>query len=205
MTSPVEHAPTEISDVHTSVTETVGHAAESISNHAATSDASGIIGLLGTDTGIWVAISFALFALVAFKLGRKSVVGKLDGKIQEIKDEIENAERIRVEAQELLAQYQRKQQDAEKEAQEMVKNAKVQAKAIKKTMQSELKEIMARREVQLADRMKRLEENAIAQIQNKAADVAMAATTEMIMAAMDDKTKKALTESSVDVISKQLN
>lgn len=202
MTSPVEHAPTEISDAHTSVTETIGHAAEAASHHA---EASGIMGLLGTDTAIWVAISFALFAILAFKLGRKSVVGKLDGRIQEIKDEIENAERIRVEAQELLAQYQRKQQDAEKEAKEMVKSAKAQAKVIKKSMQAELDETMERREAQLADRMKRLEENAIAQIQNEAADVAMAATTEMIMQALDDKTKKALTDSSVEVISKQLN
>lgn len=198
MTSPVEHAPTEITDANTSVTEAVIH-------HTAADHTNGIMHLLATDTGIWVALSFVLFAILAFKLGRKSVVGKLDDKIQEIKDEIDNAERIRVEAQELLAQYQRKQQDAEKEAKEMVKNAKAQAKTIKKNMQTELDETMARRELQLADRMKRLEENAITQIQNEAADVAMAATTEMIMQALDDKTQKTLTESSVDVISKQLN
>lgn len=175
----------------------------SINEHVDT--ASGIMGLLATDAAIWVAISFAIFAVLAFKLGRKSVTGALDSKIQEIKDEIENAERIRVEAQELLAQYQRKQQDAEKEAKEMVKNAKAQAKTIKKTMQSELDEIMARREAQLAERMKRLEENAVAKIQNEAADIAVEATTEMIMQALDDKTQKTLTDNSVNVISKQIN
>ncbi|MEM9469245.1 MAG: hypothetical protein AAF988_03695 [Pseudomonadota bacterium] len=164
-----------------------------------------IIDLLSYDTNLWVFISFALFAFIAYKLGKNSVVGKLDGKIQEIKDEIDNAERIRVEAQELLAQYQRKQQDAEKEAKEIVKNAKSQAKAIKKSMKAELDDVMARRETQLADRLKRLEENAIAKIQNEAADIAMSATTEMIMQSMDDKTKKALMDDSIKVVSKQLN
>ena len=60
---------------------------------------------------------------IAFKMGRKSVVGALDAKIDEVKSEIENAERLRVEAQELLAQYQRKQRDAEQEAADILKRA----------------------------------------------------------------------------------
>ena len=50
------------------------------------------------------------------------IVGIIDAKIDSIKNEIENAESIRVEAQELLAQYERKQRDADKEAEEIVKN-----------------------------------------------------------------------------------
>lgn len=176
----------------------VGHAAPA-------GEAQGIMYMLSHDTSLWVAFSFILFVVVAFKLGRKSVVNGLDNKIDEIKSEIDNAERLRVEAQELLAQYQRKQQDAEKEAKEIVKNAKSQAKSIKKSMQEELDTIMERRESQLADRMKRLEENAIAKIQNEAADVAMAATTEMIMQTLDEKTQKSLMDDSIKVVSKQLN
>ncbi|NQZ14973.1 MAG: hypothetical protein HRT94_09150 [Alphaproteobacteria bacterium] len=173
--------------------------------HATPGADHGIMYMLSHDTSLWVAFSFILFVVVAFKLGRKSVVNGLDGKINEIKSEIDNAERLRVEAQELLAQYQRKQQDAEKEAKDIVKNAKSQAKSIKKNMQIELEDIMARRESQLADRMKRLEENAIAKIQNEAADVAMAATTEMIMQTLDEKTQKNLMDDSIKVVSKQLN
>ena len=190
MVSPIEH-----SDLAPAAGEVVEHVEA----------ASGIMAALSHDTGLWVLISFVLFAALAFKLGRKSVTGKLDGKIQEIKDEIENAERLRVEAQELLAQYQRKQRDAEKEADSIVKNAKTQAKSIKKAMKADLDDLMERREAQLSDRMKRLEENAIAKIKDEAADVAMAATTEMIMQALDDKTQKALADQSIQTISKQLN
>lgn len=161
--------------------------------------------LLAHDTGLWVAISFALFVFIAFKLGRKSVLGGLDARIEEVKTEIENAERLRVEAQELLAQYQRKQRDAEKEAKEMVAHAKEQAKQIRKIAETDLSELMARREAQLTERLRRLEENAIAEIQNHAADLAVAATTEMIIQTLDEKTNADLNEESIKSLSKYLN
>lgn len=180
------------------ITEAVTHTVEY------TEQASFLSGLL-QDSSFWVGVSFILFVVVAYKLGAKAIVGGLDNKIQEIKDEIENAERLRVEAQELLAQYQRKQRDAEKEAEEIVANAKKQANTMKQTMQSELDDLMARREAQLSDRLKRLEDSAISKIKNEAATVAMAATTEMIMRAMDPKTQKSLMDDSIKMVSKQLN
>lgn len=161
--------------------------------------------LLAHDTGIWVAISFALFAAFAYKMGRKSIVSALDSRIEEVKGEIENAERLRVEAQELLAQYQRKQRDAEKEASDMLDRAKEQAQQLKKTAETDLKEVMARRETQLAERLKRIEENAIADIQNHAAELAVAATAEMIAKTLDEKTNKSLNEATIQKLPQHLN
>ncbi len=161
--------------------------------------------LLAKDTGIWVAISFITFCLLAFKLGRKSIIDKLDGRINEVKKEIETAERLQVEAQELLAQYQRKQRDAEQEAKTMVDEAKEQAKALRKSAKADLEELMERREVHLTARIKRIEENAIADIRNQAAELAVAATTEAIIQTLDDKKGGKLIDASVSSIAKQVN
>jgi F-type H+-transporting ATPase subunit b len=161
--------------------------------------------LLAHDTHIWVAISFIIFVFIAFKLGRKSIVDGLDGRINEIKEEIETAERLRVEAQELLAQYQRKRRDAEKEAKDILKKAKVQAKELTKSADKELTELMERREGQLTERLRRLEENAIVEIQGHAADLAVAATTEMIIQTLDEKTNTKLNEDTINSLSKHLN
>ncbi|HPF78578.1 MAG TPA: hypothetical protein PLF01_04710 [Alphaproteobacteria bacterium] len=161
--------------------------------------------LLAHDTHLWVTISFLVFVLIAFKMGRKSVLAGLDSRIEQVKSEIENAERLRVEAQELLAQYQRKQRDAEKEADEMVARAMEQAKLLRETAETDLSELMTRREAQLTERLRRLEENAIAEIQNHAADLAVAATTEMIAQTLDEKTNAALNEESIKSLSKYLN
>jgi F-type H+-transporting ATPase subunit b len=164
-----------------------------------------MLDLLTHDTSLWVAISFVLFVFIAFKLGRKSIVSGLDSRINEIKTEIDTAERLRVEAQELLAQYQRKQRDAEQEAQDILKKAKNQAKQLTKTAETDLSELMARREVQLTERLRRLEESAIAEIQSHAADLAVAATTEMIVQTLDEKTNAKLNEDTINSLSKHLN
>lgn len=161
--------------------------------------------ILAHDTALWVAISFVIFSVMMFVLGRKSVIGGLDSKINEIKSEIENAERLRVEAQELLAQYQRKQRDAEKEAAEILDHAKKQAEQLKKNAEKTLSENMDRREDQLAERLKRIEENAIAEIQSHAADLAVAASQEMIIKTLDDKLNASLNEETIKNIAKQLN
>jgi len=161
--------------------------------------------LLAYDTGIWVALSFVLFLIFAFIVGRKSVTSKLDSHINEVKLEIENAERLRVEAQELLAQYQRKQRDAEAEASTILDNAKAQAKHAQKEADKELKDTMARREEQLAERLQRLEENAIGEIQNYAAQLAVEATREMIMQTMDEGTNSDLNADAISNLPKNLN
>lgn len=161
--------------------------------------------LLAHDTGIWVTFSFLVFAAVAYKLGRKSVLGALDSRIAEVKNEIETAERLRVEAQELLAQYQRKQRDAEKEAKEMVKRAQQQAEEMAKNSEIELNETIARRELQLTERLKRLETNAIAEIQNHAAELAVAATTEIIIQTLDAKTNSRLNDQTISALPQNIN
>lgn len=161
--------------------------------------------ILAHDTSLWVAISFVIFFAIVFMLGRKSVTASLDGKITEIKNEIETAERLRVEAQELLAQYQRKQRDAEKEAGEMLEHAKKQAKQLKKDAEKDLAVSMDRREDQLAERLKRIEENAISEIQSHAADLAVQASQEMIIKTLDDTLNASLNEKTIIDIAKRIN
>ena len=164
-----------------------------------------MLDILQHDTTAWVAISFLIFLAVAFKLGRKSVLSGLDARIDDVKNEIDGAERLRVEAQELLAQYQRKQRDAEKEANDIIDRAQKQAEQMAQTSEAELEETITRREAQLTDRLKRLEDNAIAQIQNHAAEIAMAATTEIITQTLDSKTNNTLNENTIASLPKNLN
>jgi F-type H+-transporting ATPase subunit b len=160
---------------------------------------------LSHDTALWVAISFAVFLIMAFKLGRKSVTGSLDKKIEAIRTEIQTAESLRVEAQELLAQYQRKQRDAEQEAAQIVASAKRHATRIREAAEVDLVETMNRREAQLQARLKRIEDNAMAEIQGHAAKLAVSATTEIITRTLDEKSGSALADTSVTAIAKHLN
>jgi len=164
-----------------------------------------MLDFLAHDTNVWVVFSFILFVVVAYKLGAKHVTGGLDARIAEIRSEIATAEALRIEAQKLLSSYQQKQQDAEAEAALIVAAAQQQVETIRVTAETEMAELATRREAQLADRLKRIEDKAMADIQNHAAAMAVEAAKQIIAQSMDDQTANNLTKSAIGDLSKALN
>ncbi|MDB2682698.1 F0F1 ATP synthase subunit B [Alphaproteobacteria bacterium] len=160
-------------------------------------------GLLA-DSNFWVAVSFVIFAGIVWKFGKGAIISMLDGRIEKIKSDIATAENLRVEAQELLAQYQRKQRDAEKEAARILDDAKKNAAQIKKDAEKELKESVKRKEKQLEERVIRMQQNAVEEIQAYAADLAIKATTEIVMDSLDKKANAKLVDEAIKDV-KQLH
>lgn len=161
--------------------------------------------MLQTNVILWIAFSFAIFCALAFKFAGKKVTGTLDAKIAQIKADIETAERLKKEAQDLLADFQTKQRDAEANAAKIIEEAKASALAVHKMAERDLAETMERREAQLADRLKRIEEKAIADIQNHAADLAIQATHEIVTKTLDDKASGNLVDQAIKSAAKYLN
>lgn len=157
------------------------------------------------DTHIWVLLSFLIFVAVAWKLGRQGVLDKLDSRIAEIRKEIQTAEGLRVEAQEMLAQYQRKQRDALKEAESVIETARDHAAKIRAQAEADLDESMARREEILATRLRRMEEAAIQEIRAHAADLAIEATLQVVMKKLDEKAGGRLIDESIAGLPGRLN
>lgn len=152
----------------------------------------------------WVLISFVLFAIGFWKFGLSALMGKLDRRIEEIRKEIETAESLRIESQELLAQYQRKQRDAAHEAEVIIASAQKHAAEIQKQAELELNEMVARKEVQLKERLKRMEDVALQDIKAYAAELSVKATAEIISKQMDQATNDRLVEQSIRNIGAQL-
>lgn len=157
------------------------------------------------DTNTWITISFVVFAFIVFKGGKGALLGMLDSRIAQIKQEIEMAENLRVEAQELLAQYQRKHRDAVKDAEEIIANAKDHAEHIREKAEKDLDEQMNRREKQLKERLARMEQSAIQEIQKYAADLAIQATAEIIAEKLDKKTNEGLVDDAIKGIGENIH
>ena len=157
--------------------------------------------LLKDPSKLWVIFSLAVFLVIAYRMGKQSVIDLLDGRIAEIKDSIESAETLRVEAQELLAQYQRKHKDAVKEAENIILKAEKQAEDIKISAEKELNANIERREKQLTERLERMENAAIEEIRQYAADLAMNATAQII----EEKLTKAANTKLVDASIKDMD
>ena len=74
------------------------------------------------DPASWILISFIIFCGIMWRFAKDKFLSMIDSRIETIKKEITTAENLRVEAQELLAQYQRKQRDVAQEAEQDEQN-----------------------------------------------------------------------------------
>ncbi len=149
------------------------------------------------DSNIWYLFSFIIFVGIIIKFGLPAFNKLLDTRIEQIRKDLEEAENLRVEAQEMLAQYQRKHRDAVKESEKIISTAKENAKQFKEKAEAELEEIIKRREAQLEDRLERMKQNAINEIQAHAADLAVNATKQIIIDKLDKKANSRLVEQSI--------
>lgn len=157
------------------------------------------------DTHVWYALAFIIFAAIFWQYGVPAVIKLLDQRIAEIKKDIETAENLRVEAQEMLAQYQRKQRDASSEAEKIIADAKKSAKQYQEKAEADLSEMMRRREQQLENRLERMEQQAMQEIQTYAADIAMKMAKDMITEKLDKKANENLVGQSIDNIEKYIH
>lgn len=157
------------------------------------------------DTNVWVAISFTIFAIVAYKYGKNIFLNGLDAKIDNIKTELEEAERIRVDAQELLAEYQRKHKDAMSEADKIISEAKKHAEDIRKKAEADMDRANERREAQLNEKLARLEQNAAQEIQAYTAQIAVNAARDIFRDKMNAKSDKEIIAETMSNISKTIN
>ena len=125
----------------------------------------------------WVAIAFfALMGVLIYLKLPGMIAGSLDKRADRIRADIEEAETLREEAQKLLADYQKKQRDAQKEAEKIVEAAKEEAERLAKQGRDRLKASLARREQQAMDRLAQAEAAALEQIKTRTAEVALVAT-----------------------------
>lgn len=157
------------------------------------------------DTNFWVLISFIIFAVFALRYGKDKALSILDNKIDAIRTELETAENLRVEAQELLAEYQRKHKDAMNEAANIIARAKDHAESLRLKAEEDLAETMKRREAQLQEKLQRIEQNAVMEIKAYTAQLAINAAKDVLAKDLDAKSDKDLIDNTLNTISKTLN
>src|SRR5688572_30323765 len=94
----------------------------------------------------WVAVAFVIFLGGLAYLGvHRTILKALDDRQARIKAELEEARRLKEEAQALLAQYQSKRQEAEREAESIIAGAMAEAERLAVEAKAKMEEFIARR------------------------------------------------------------
>jgi len=154
----------------------------------------------------WVAIAFLLFvALLVYVKVPRMITAALDKRSAAIAAQIEEARRLREEAEILLARYQRKEREAHAEAQEIVAHAEAGAKRLAADAQKALEASIARREQMAVERIAQAEAAAVKEVRTVAVEVATEAARKVIAASIDAGKANALVEDAIRELPKHLH
>ena len=131
-------------------------------------------------TTFWAGVAFVIFVVLAYRPGKRILTGALDERIAKIREEIEEAQRLREEAQSALASYQRRQREALQEAEKIIEHAREETERSRARAEAELEESIKRREQQAADKIAQAEAAALDDIRNRAVELAIGATAKLL-------------------------
>jgi F-type H+-transporting ATPase subunit b len=133
------------------------------------------------DAEFWVAIAFVLFISVLGYFGvHKLILSSVDQRRDRIKADLDEARRLKEEAQALLAEYQHKQSEAEQEAAAIVAGAKAEAERMVVEAAAKTEEFVARRTKMAETKIALAEAQAVADVRAAAADAAIAAAGKVL-------------------------
>tara|TARA_E500000331_G_C16726469_1_gene484721 strand:+ start:48 stop:533 length:486 start_codon:yes stop_codon:yes gene_type:complete len=158
------------------------------------------------DPTFWVLVAFIGFVgvLVYFKVPGMVIKG-LDARAEKIKADLEDADALLKEAQDLLASYQKKQREAADEAQEIKARAKEEAKRIVENGRARLEDSLQRREKLAMDRITQAEASALDEIRARTVDIALDATRDLLADNLSDHKANAMLDDAIKELPGRLN
>jgi F-type H+-transporting ATPase subunit b len=147
----------------------------------------------------------AFLALTVYLKVPQKIAGVLDDRSATIRRELDEARRLREEAQSLLAEYQRRRREAEAEAEGIVDQARREAEAITAEARGRMEDYVVRRTKAVEQRIAQAESQAIAEVRSRAVDVATAAAAEIVAARAQGAAGEDLVRKSIAAVRQNLN
>jgi F-type H+-transporting ATPase subunit b len=156
------------------------------------------------DIHFWEAVAFILAVALVWKKASSGITSSLDERAAKIRNELDEARKLREEAQATLANYQRKQRDALKEAEAIIAHAKTEAERLGAQAARDLEAAIQRRQRLAEEKIAQAEQKALADVRAAAVDVAVGAARRVLAEDMGARGGK-LIEQAIDNLPQRLN
>jgi len=157
------------------------------------------------DATFWVAVSFVLFVgvLIYFKVPQK-IFTTLDESINKIKKDVEEAEKLKEEAKNILSDYEAKLDKSKIEIDLMIKNAQKESESNIIKINDQFHKIFENRKKMAEEKIKQMKLQATKDIKNYSVEVAIIALEKIIKNSIDKKKLDKIYVSSVNEAKKIL-
>jgi F-type H+-transporting ATPase subunit b len=158
------------------------------------------------DAEFVVAVAFFLFvAILVWQGVHKKLVAALDHRTNRIINELGEAQRLRVEAEKLMAEFRKKHESAEIEAAQIVEDAKAEAERIGSEAKAKVEDYITRRTAQAELKIAQAEASAMSEVRSAASDAAVRAAAIILKGQMSGKAGADLFAAGVADVKSKLN
>jgi len=158
------------------------------------------------NTDFIVLIGFLIFIGILIYFGVPKIIGgMLDKRAEDIQSELNEAKALRDEAQELLANYERKQREVAGQADAIVAAAKEEAELAAEQAKADLEKSVARRLQAAEEKIASAEASALKSVKDQAVVVAIAAAGDLLAKQMDADEAAKLIDASIATVESRLH
>jgi F-type H+-transporting ATPase subunit b len=158
------------------------------------------------DPETWVAIAFVILMGVFAWLGvHRTMFTALDHRSERIKAELDDARRLKDEAAKVLDEYKARRASAEREAADIVTNARAEAERIAAEAKAKMEDFVARRTKTAESKIALAEAQALADVRAAAAEAAVTAATTILSQSVKGQVADDLLAKGIDEVRQKLN
>ena len=138
------------------------------------------------DATFWVAVSFFIFfgVLIYLKVPQK-ISNSLTDQINEMKKELDEAEKLKIEAKNLLSNYENKIDKSKKETREIINLAKKDSEKTILEITKKFHQINENKKKTTEQKIVQMKENALKDIKNISVKISMEAVEHLIKNSID--------------------
>lgn len=154
---------------------------------------------------LWISLAILTLFWLAWGPVKGALLGGLDARAARIAKDLDEAAKLRAEAEKLLAEYQAKHREAMAQAESIVTAAKEEAARLAAKAEGDLAAALKRREDLAMERIAQAEAQATSEVRAAAVDLAMAATTKLLGTRLDAARQDALIDGAIKAMPARLN
>jgi F-type H+-transporting ATPase subunit b len=154
---------------------------------------------------LWLLIALIILVVVIYKPVSRAIFGALDGHAAKVRAELEEAKRLREEAQSLLATHQRQRVSGEDQASAIVAHAKVETERQIERHRVELEASLRRRTEHALARIAQEEARALQDVRSYAATLAVRTTERLLRDQLDGEHAQALLDGAIQEVGRKLS
>ncbi|HEV8243134.1 MAG TPA: F0F1 ATP synthase subunit B [Nitrospirales bacterium] len=150
----------------------------------------------------WEIVSFAVLLFILAKYAFPPILQILDERERKIRESIESAERRSAEAERRMAEYEAKMKASQKEAEEMVAQAKVRAQQMKEENERQLQADAERIKTAAAREIEQERRKAIEDVRRYASDLALQVAGKVLERSLTDADHQRLADEALSSVAK---